>query len=289
MQKFNGKMSHSEAETASEMTSATKITKKSGLSRQGQSPEPFGDSPERGYDGTINDRDNDFNPNPDKDFDDEDAAEEAKANEAKNPANDIYRDPVTGQPFDPNKKFGIIEDENRLISDNITTTYPVNLPTDSYQKYIMENLPKKETGNGKWFIRPHHLETLTNHPLSIKDDILNTRYISHYDQEYGKKKEVNPSEEAIAKIESHLAELKGKLASMQQQRGEDPEYMDELRESMKKEGFEAYEKFINDRTKNNSKQMIIDAYEGVLQYNRQAEKEVLNRERFKEYEKNRPP
>lgn len=35
--------------------------------------------------------------------------------------------------------------------------------------------------------------------------------------------------------------------------------------------------------------MIIDAYEGVLQYNRQAEKEVLNRERFKEYEKNRPP
>ena len=65
--------------------------------------------------------------------------------------------------------------------------------------------------------------------------------------------------------------------------------MEELKESLKKEGFEAYEKFINDKTRHDSKDMIITAYEGVLQHNRQLEKEVLNRERCKEYEKNRPP
>lgn len=37
-----------------------------------------------------------------------------------------------------------------------------------------------------WFIRPHHLESLTRHHNSIKDDYLNTRYYSNYNQDYGK-------------------------------------------------------------------------------------------------------
>ena len=95
------------------------------------------------------------------------------------PLKEFFRDPADGQHFDPNKKFGIIED-NSLLYDNITTSYPLNMPTDHYQKYINQNMPTKEGGNGKWFIRPHHLETLTKHPLSVQDDVLNTRYISHY-------------------------------------------------------------------------------------------------------------
>ena len=83
-------------------------------------------------DGTINDRDNDFNPNPDGEFDAEDAAEEAKAEaKKKEDANDFYRD-GEGQKFDPSKKFGIIEDDKKLIYDNITTSYPANLPTEYY-------------------------------------------------------------------------------------------------------------------------------------------------------------
>lgn len=245
------------------MTSATKVTRKSGLSRQaGQSPD-LGDEPFA--EGTINDRDVNFNPDPDREFDDEDQAEEErKANGEKDKSASLYRDPQTGQPFDPEKKFGVIEDEGKLVYDNITTSYPMNLPTEQYQKYIMDSLPKKDQGNGKWFIRPHHLETLTSHHLSVKDDVLNSRYISHYDQEYGKKKEINPSEEAIQNIEGHLAELKSKLFSLMLQRGENPDFLEELRESTKKEGFEAYEKFINDRAQHNSKDMIIEAYEGVL-------------------------
>lgn len=37
--------------------------------------------------------------------------------------------------FDPKKKYGVIEG-NSLIYDNVTTSYPLNLPTDYYQKYI---------------------------------------------------------------------------------------------------------------------------------------------------------
>lgn len=72
----------------------------------------------------------------------------------------------------------------------------------------MDNLPRKEDGNGNWFIRPHHLETLTSHSKSVKDDVLNTRYYSNYNQQYGKKEEVNEAAEAIFKIENHLSLLK---------------------------------------------------------------------------------
>ena len=67
-------------------------------------------------------------------------------------------------------------------------------------------MPGKD--NQKWFIRPHHLETLTEHPQSVKDDVLNTRYYSHYDQKYGKKEEKDEKEEAIKTIEQHLNELR---------------------------------------------------------------------------------
>jgi len=47
---------------------------------------------------------------------------------------------VTGESFNPEKKFGIIE-SNSLIYDNVTTSYPLNLPTDYYTKYIQQTMP----------------------------------------------------------------------------------------------------------------------------------------------------
>ena len=125
------------------------------------------------------------------------------------------------------KKFGIIESES-LLYDNVTTSYPLNLPTDYYQKYISQNMPQKEGGNGKWFIRPHHLETLTDHPLSIKDDVLNTRYYSHYNQDYGKKADHNINGEAIEYIEGHLDELKSRMQLIMMARGKAPDAMEDL-------------------------------------------------------------
>lgn len=194
-QKFTGKIQVSDfTETATEMSSATRVTKKSGL-QDGAADQTF-----RG-DATINDRDGDFNPGETRgdglDIDEE-AVEVTQAQQNQDGVVE-YKD-AEGNAFDPKKKFGVIEDD-ALIYDNITSSYPVNLPPEHYQKYIMDTLPKKEGGNSKWFIRPHHLETLTRHPLSVKDDVMNTRYISHYDQEFGKVKQVNESEEAIEKLE----------------------------------------------------------------------------------------
>lgn len=150
-------------------------------------------------------------------------------------------------------------------------------------------MPTQQAGNGKWFIRPHHLETLTKHSLSIKDDVLNTRYYSHYNQQYGKKEERNDNAEAITKIEDHLSELKSKMNTMMMNKGKDPEFLTELHDKMRMEGNIEYERFINEKTRYDSKQLIIEAYEEVLKDKRIKENVTLNGQRFKEYEKNRPP
>jgi hypothetical protein len=107
--------------------------------------------------------------------------EDSKKKQNESPYKEFYRD-TSGNYYDPQKKFGIIQDDS-LIYDNVTTSYPLNLPTDYYQKYIQSTLPGKDAaGTNLWFIRPHHLETLTAHPQSVKDDVLNTRYFSHYNQ-----------------------------------------------------------------------------------------------------------
>lgn len=41
------------------------------------------------------------------------------------------------------KKFGVLQ-ENNLVYDEITSSYPLNLPTDYYAKYLVQSLPKKE-------------------------------------------------------------------------------------------------------------------------------------------------
>jgi len=71
--------------------------------------------------------------------------------------------------------------------------------------------------------------------------------------------------------------------------GKSPDTIDDLYDKLKNEGAAAFERRINDKTRHDSKQLIIEAYEEVLKEKRQHEKEVLNGQRFKEYEKNRPP
>jgi hypothetical protein len=72
-----------------------------------------------------------------------------------------------GAEFNPSKRFGTIDDDGQLLYGDVTTSYPAYMPTENYNKYIMDNMPKKEDGAGNWFIRPHHLETLTKHSKSI--------------------------------------------------------------------------------------------------------------------------
>lgn len=65
--------------------------------------------------------------------------------------------------------------------------------------------------------------------------------------------------------------------------------MHELSEKYRLEANRDYERFINEKIRFDSKNLIIDAYEEILRDKRSKEKDVLNQVRFKEYEKNRPP
>lgn len=100
---------------------------------------------------------------------------------------------------------------------------------------------------------------------------------------------MNDNAEAIAKIEEHLEKLKNNMAVIMMNKGQDPLMMEELSEKYKLEGNQEYEKFINDKSRFDSKTLIIQAYEEILRDKRTKEREVLNKQRFKEYEKNRPP
>lgn len=44
-----------------------------------------------------------------------------------------------------------------------------------YEAYIVgENASEED----KWYLRPHHVETLTENPLSKKDNVIHTEYKS---------------------------------------------------------------------------------------------------------------
>ena len=123
-----------------------------------------------------------------------------------------------GKPFDPVKKFGSIEDGNQLIYDNITTSYALNLPPDFYLKAIQKALPQQDQ-ELPWYIKPHHVESLTQHSSSIRDDFLNTRYYSLYNQDYGRTKQEVFSETAVDYIESQIDKLKLKQENLAPGRG----------------------------------------------------------------------
>lgn len=96
-------------------------------------------------------------------FDDEDLGEdpEEKRKAELEDRSWIYKTKDLRQ-FDPYKKFGCIEDGNQQIYGDIATSYSLNLPADYYLKMIQKELPPAEPKDPeKWFIRPHHCESLT--------------------------------------------------------------------------------------------------------------------------------
>jgi len=48
----------------------------------------------------------------------------------------IFKDLKTNTSFDPAKKFGVIETEGTLLYDDITTSYPLNLPVEYYHRFV---------------------------------------------------------------------------------------------------------------------------------------------------------
>lgn len=106
-------------------------------------------------------------------------------------------------------------------------------------------MPAKDTNN--WFIRPHHVESLTNHHLSIKDDVLNTRYFSHYNSNYGKKPEIDDKGTCVDYIEKHIQQLKMKQTVMAMGLGIDIDNLDKLKKETLKDANAHFEKMIREK------------------------------------------
>ena len=77
-----------------------------------------------------------------------------------------------------------------------------------------------------------------------------------------------------------MASLKGK---------DDFDGMEKLKEQTKQEASQKFEKRMSNKFMTNSNKEMIDAYETILYNKRFGEKEILNKVRNKEYERNRPP
>ena len=74
----------------------------------------------------------------------EELEEQKQLEAAQNDIKQHFIDIKTGKQYDPDKRFGVIEDGTQLVHDNITTSYELNLPPDYYLKYIQDALPNKD-------------------------------------------------------------------------------------------------------------------------------------------------
>ena len=140
-----------------------------------------------------------------------------------------------------------------------------------------------------WFIRPHHVESLTQHHNSIKDDFLNTRYFSHYNQTYGKETIKSHNEVAIDYIEKQIENLKLQQEELAAKKHINPSDFGEDRAKVMREAQVKFDEFIVQKELIDGKSRCIEAYETILYDRRRHEKDILNAERKKEIEKNRPP
>ena len=191
-----------------------------------------------------------------------------------------FIDNKTGKQYDPDKRFGLIQDGTQLVHDNITTSYELNLPPDYYLKYIQDQMRVEDK---MWFIRPHHVESLTSHFNSLRDDVLNTRYFSHYNRD--KEVELSHNEQAIEYIETHLEKLRSASNAMELTKTDGERDFDQKIEDLKKEthadAYREYQRFIKDKLdRPDSKKLCIEAYEHILTHERVNERTQLNRERF---------
>merc|ERR1712166_993398 len=105
----------------------------------------------------------------------------------------------------------------------ITTSYKLNLPPEYYMKQIQKSLPTDDVNGEQWFIRPHHIESLTNHARSIRDDFMNTNYYSYYNNNY------EPITEGSTKRVLKDKVVRDKVECLKQVK----EYIDTLKERQK--------------------------------------------------------
>lgn len=136
MAKFNGKSSVNDG-TESELTS---VHFAAALGKKGSSPERIERADDEMGDRSINSLEKglmqmELAEGPDEERYNRESKFVSEREKKENQMKEIFKD-KDGVPYDPAKKFGIIQSEGALIYDNITTSYPLNLPTEYYHDAI---------------------------------------------------------------------------------------------------------------------------------------------------------
>jgi hypothetical protein len=136
----------------------------------------------------------------------------------------------------------------------------------------------------KWYLRPHHIETLTEHPHSLKDNLLDSNYYSFYSElekdmegryltpaESAAKKAPTQKDVLISNLEVQLNDLRMKMAQKQPSLG--------IRQPGTLPVYEM-QKYYNIEDKEDlKKESVALAFETIMDTLRNQEKEILNKKR----------
>ena len=224
--------------------------------------------------------------------------------------NYLTQSQVINDPSMTINKIPILSNElklntNSLIQDERFSSYNVEFPIKYYYKVTKENEPPNKKD---WYIRPHHIESISKNEKGIADDLLNTKYISYY----GPSMEINNKtskqeilEELISETHNHINELQNEMIDKCNKSKSGKKLYQKL-ENLKEEVKENYipGKILDEKDKEdesiidymlkkkmnlNQSNLTIGVSNLILENLREKEKEILIQKRKQEYERIRPP
>lgn len=159
-----------------------------------------------------------------------------KLNKSSKINNPYEKRSIINEQQDDTKIYGKLNMKN-VVRDELFTSYDIEMPIKYYYDVTKKNEPKE---SDEWYIRKHHIESLTKNEKGIPDDILNTKYISYYKPD-DKAPEVNK----ITMIDEILGGLNNEIDGLK--RSFD---MIKIKDSELNEKFENLEKMKNEIASN---------------------------------------
>ncbi len=226
-------------------------------------------------------------------------------------SNYLTQSQVINDPSMTINKIPILSNElklntNSLIQDERFSSYNVEFPIKYYYKVTKENEPPNKKD---WYIRPHHIESISKNEKGIADDLLNTKYISYYapsnidNNNKTSKQEI--LEELISETHNHINELQNEMFDKCNKSKSGKKLYQKL-ENLKEEVKENYipGKMVDEKKKEdesiidymlkkkmnlNQSNLTIGVSNLILENLREKEKEILIKKRKEEYERIRPP
>ena len=206
----------------------------------------------------------------------------------------------------------------KIIKDDRFSSYNIEYPPQYYYEIIKENEPLK---NKDWFIRPHHIESISNSKKAINDDILNTKYISYYGKPETNENINNKNREEILtdlinETKNNIDSLKNEMFNKSKLNSKNKKLYNDLQNLKfeakknfipgkifkKEEKIKELEEMIKDpNTLEDLNEMLakksgvqqhnftIDKLEKILDELRNKEKEIINKKRMEELKRMGPP